>query len=51
MDNVKTETMQGKPIEPIALLDCGKASEQTKGLPFLFLWEFAPSPFDRTLLI
>jgi hypothetical protein len=32
------------------LVDCGSASERTKGFPFLLLFEFAWPPFDRLLL-
>jgi hypothetical protein len=49
VSNVKTESVQGKPVEKVALLDCGQASKETKGFPFLFLWELAPPPFDRLL--
>ena len=54
MSNVKTESEQGKRVEtlaPIALMDCGQASKETKGLPYLLMWEFASPPFDRALLI
>jgi hypothetical protein len=50
MNDVKTESLQGKPVEPIALLDCGQASEVTKGVPFLVLFELAPAPWDRALI-
>ena len=49
MNNVKTESEQVKRPEPLALLDCGQASKVTKGLPLLFLWEFAPPPCDTTI--
>jgi hypothetical protein len=50
VSDVKTETVQGKPVEPIALLDCGQASKVTKGVPFMILYEVASPPFDRALL-
>ena len=50
VSNVKTEIAQGKPVENVVLLDCGQASKETKGFPFLFVWELAPPPFDRLLL-
>lgn len=50
MNNVKIETeQQGTQPEPVALLDCGKASEVTKGMPFLILWEFCPPPSDTAM--
>lgn len=51
MSNVKTESVQGKRVEPVALLDCGQATKVTKGLPFLLLWEFSPPPWDTALLL
>ncbi len=50
MSDVKTVN-ENKPIEPIALMDCGQASKVTKGLPFLFLFELAPAPWDRALIL
>jgi len=53
VSNVKTESEQGKRVEtlaPIALMDCGQASKETKGLPYLFLYEFSTPPFDRAIL-
>jgi hypothetical protein len=44
---VKAESAQSKPVGPIALLDCGKASEVTKGVPYLVLYELGWPPFDR----
>jgi hypothetical protein len=49
VNNAKTETVQGKRPEPVALLDCGQASKVTKGLPLLIFWEFSPPPCDTTL--
>jgi hypothetical protein len=31
----------------VALMDCGKASEVTKGYPIFGLYEGGPYPFDR----
>jgi hypothetical protein len=50
MNDVKTESLQGKPVEPMALLDCGQASKVTKGVPYLVIWELAPAPWDRALI-
>ena len=41
---------QTQPVEPIALLDCGQASEVTKGVPFVLYLELASPPFDRSLV-
>jgi len=51
VNNVKIENEpQGKPSEPVALLDCGQASKVTKGVPFLVMWELCPPPADTTLV-
>ena len=50
VSKVKTESVQGKRPEPVALLDCGQASKVTKGLPFLILWELCTPPCDTALL-
>jgi hypothetical protein len=49
VSDVKTETVQGKPVEPIALLDCGQASKVTKGMPYFIMFELSSPPFDRAL--
>jgi hypothetical protein len=49
VSNVNTEKVQGKPVEPVALLDCGQASKVTKGIPFLIFYEIALPPYDRAL--
>jgi len=43
VSNTKTE--QGK----VVLLDCGRASKATKGIPLLPLTEWGWPPFDRLL--
>jgi hypothetical protein len=50
MNNVNTPSLQVKPVEPIALLDCGQASKETKGVPYLVMFEMAPAPWDRALM-
>jgi hypothetical protein len=50
LNNTKTDNTQKTPVEPIALLDCGKASEVTKGVPFVIFYEAASPPFDRALV-
>jgi hypothetical protein len=49
VNNVKTEQENGKRPEPVALLDCGKASKVTKGMPYMIFWELCTPPFDTTL--
>jgi hypothetical protein len=36
--------------ESNAVIDCGVASEETKGVPFGLLFEFVSPPFDRQYL-
>lgn len=50
MNDVKCDTTMKMPVEKLELLDCGKASEVTKGLPYMILFEYAPPPFDRALI-
>lgn len=35
---------------PAELLDCGQASQETKGLPLLVFSEMGWPPFDRALI-
>jgi hypothetical protein len=39
-----------KPRKAGLLNDCGSASEKTKGLPFLLLFELSWPPFDRLFI-
>jgi hypothetical protein len=48
---MKIETEQDHGPEPVALLDCGQASQVTKGLPLLWLYEFTPPPCDTAMII
>lgn len=51
MNNVKLESeQQGTQLETVALVDCGKASEETKGAPYCSMWELCPPPFDTALV-
>lgn len=50
LNETKTDNSQTKPVAPIALFDCGKASEVTKGVPFVIFYEAASPPFDRALV-
>lgn len=51
LNNTKIDNTQTtKPVEPIALLDCGQASQVTKGVPFVIFYELASPPFDRSLV-
>ena len=36
--------------EAVELIDCGRATERTNGVPFLLFWEASPPPSDRLLL-
>jgi hypothetical protein len=37
--------------EAVEIIDCGRASERTQGLAFLFLFELGIPPNDRALII
>jgi len=37
--------------DAVEIIDCGRASERTQGLPFLFLFELAIPPYNTTLLL
>jgi hypothetical protein len=50
VNDVKCDSTMKLPVEKLELLDCGKASEVTKGLPFLMLFEWSAPPFDRALV-
>jgi hypothetical protein len=39
-----------KKVEPIALLDCGQATQVTKGVPFMLYYEVCPPPYDRAMI-
>ena len=38
-----------KSVKEVLLLDCGRVSEKTRGLPVGFFFEGAPYPFDLTI--
>ena len=42
---------QTEELRPMELLDCGQATKETKGFPFLLLSELTPPPHDRALII
>lgn len=53
MSNVKSASDLDTKVEttaPIALLDCGQASKETKGTPYQVWYEMGPPPFDTALL-
>lgn len=50
LNNTQIDNTQKKPVEPIALLDCGQASQVTKGVPYFVYYELAAPPFDRALV-
>ena len=37
--------------EAVEIIDCGRASERTQGLAFLFLFELGIPPNDRAIII
>ncbi len=37
-------------VETSPIIDCGVASEETKGAPFGFLLEFGPPPYDKAFV-
>lgn len=40
-----------EPVQPIELIDCGRASEATRGLPLLLLFELGWPPNNKRFLI
>lgn len=49
VSEVKSESVHGETAGPLVLLDCGQASQVTKGVPFMVLYELGWPPFDRLL--
>ena len=49
MSNINTTVEQG--MESVELLDCGAASEITKGAIFFLLTELGSAPFDKQLVL
>ena len=51
MSDVKADDVKGteriESVELAALVDCGKASEVTKGLPWFYLIEGGPPPYNK----
>jgi hypothetical protein len=51
VSNVKAEDVKGmervESKEPVTLVDCGKASEVTKGFPWFWLLEGGNPPFNK----
>ena len=37
--------------EAVEIMDCGRASERTRGIPFLILWELNFPPNDTLLVL
>jgi hypothetical protein len=50
LNNIDTDNNETKPVEPVALEDCGQASKVTKGTPFVYYYEAGSPPFDRSLI-
>ncbi len=51
MSNINTTGMPEAQTHEIELLDCGQASQMTKGFPLYLLFEVSLPPFDRQLLM
>jgi hypothetical protein len=49
VSNINTTAEQGS--ESVELLDCGAASEVTKGAIFYLLTELGSAPFDKQLVL
>ena len=47
LDNANETTAKTQPVQ---LMDCGPASQMTKGFPFILVFEASPPPWDRALL-
>jgi len=51
VSNINTPVVVDAKEQNVELLDCGQASQMTKGFPFWLLFEVALPPFDRQLLL
>lgn len=49
VSNINTPSEQSTKTQQVELLDCGPASQATKGFPFFPLSELAIPPIDRRL--
>jgi hypothetical protein len=50
MNTLEAETEIKKPVkatEVVGIIDCGRASERTRGTFFLILWELGIPPADK----
>jgi hypothetical protein len=46
MSALKTETIERVRAEDaVEIIDCGRASERTKGIPLLLFFEYGPAPY------
>jgi hypothetical protein len=51
VSNINTPVEQDTQPHEVELLDCGSASQMTKGFPLYLLFELSLPPFDRQLLV
>ena len=51
MSNINTPVEQDPKVQQVELLDCGPASQMTKGFPLYLVFELSLPPFDRQLLV
>lgn len=51
MSKSNTLVEQHVQTQKVELLDCGPASQVTKGFPLYFLFELSLPPFDRQLFM
>lgn len=50
VSDINTTTPEGAKTHEVEILDCGKASEETKGFLLLLFYEPSIPPFDRQLI-
>jgi hypothetical protein len=50
VSDLKTDIEHGAQTESVELIDCGPASEKTKGIPLFLLFELGWPPYDRLFL-
>lgn len=49
-ESLVNESRQPEESAPVQPIDCGRASDATRGLPFLLLFEFGSPPFNKMFL-
>ena len=50
MSDINTTPEPSAKTQEVELLDCGQASQMTKGFVFFLLFESSTPPFDRQLI-